>query len=344
MSATAAVNPAINAAVAAASAPSRPAAAPAPADEDRFDRHLDAARQQKGDAHDQQPARDDAATKAVPAKETGTAKADHKTTPTQTKADEGGGSDAAALAAAMLALIGQAAAPVKPLALVAGAGHAVAKAIGATQANPAGSVALALLGANAAAMPGGKPAIALDTAAAVPMLAKPAEQKEAPVDVAQLANLSAVPANTTASPPTAPTHALEIASPAGTPAFAQELGQHVVWLGQQDIKQARIRLHPEDLGAVDVKVSMNHDRVDVSFAVQHPAAVHAVQQTLPQLDALLAHHGLALGQADVGQRQQQGGTPRGADGGDGIGGVDAAEPVALASTPVSALGLLDTFA
>ena len=49
---------------------------------------------------------------------------------------------------------------------------------------------------------------------------------------------------------------------------------------------------------------MQHSgQVDVTFAAQHPAAVHALQQTLPQLDALLAQHGLSLGQADVGQRQ-----------------------------------------
>ena len=342
MSATAAaVNPTINAAVAAASAPSRPAAAPAPSDEDRFDRHLDAARQQHGEAHDQ-PSQDDTGTHAAPARTQASAKAEHPAKAAETKTDVH--PDDAALAAAMLALIGQAAVPVKPFALAAVAGHAAAKAVAGMQANATGAAALALLGANAAATPAGKPAISLDAGAAVPTLAKPAEQKDMPLDATQLANLSAAPASTSAGVPVAPPHALEIASPAGTPAFAQELGQHVVWLGLQDVKQARIRLHPEDLGALDVKVSVNHDRVDVSFAVQHPAAVHVVQQTLPQLDALLAHHGLALGQADVGQRQQQSGASRGGEGNDGIGGVDAAEPVALASTPVSALGLLDTFA
>lgn len=342
MSATAAaVNPSINAAVAAASAPSRPAAAQASSDEDRFDRHLDAARQQKGEAHDQ-PAQDDAPAHATPAKTPSNAKTEHPAKATETKADAH--PDDASLAAAMLALIGQAAVPAKPFALAAVAGHAAAKAIAGVQAKAAAAGALALLGADTAAAQTAKPAIGLDAAAAIPMLAKPAEQKDAPLDVAQLANLSATPAGTTSNAPVTPAHALEITSPAGTPAFAQELGQHVVWLGLQDVKQARIRLHPEDLGALDVKVSMNHDRVDVSFAVQHPAAVHVVQQTLPQLDALLAHHGLSLGQTDVGQRQQQGATSRGSEGSDGIGGIDAAEPVALASTPVSALGLLDTFA
>lgn len=153
--------------------------------------------------------------------------------------------------------------------------------------------------------------------------------------------------------PTAPAlpaaHALTMQSSAGTPAFAQELGQQVAWLGGQDIKQARIRLHPEDLGQLDVKVSVKQDHVDVSFIAQHPQAVHAVQQTLGQLDTLLAHHGLSLGHAEVGQggrgnESGQGasssGTGRAADDPSAEGGGIAA----VAAPLIKAIGLLDTFA
>lgn len=149
-------------------------------------------------------------------------------------------------------------------------------------------------------------------------------------------------ANTAVMPP----HALHIASPAGSPAFAQELGQQVAWLGSQDIRQAKIRLHPEELGQVDVSVRVQRGgQVDVSFAAQHPAAVHALQQTLPQLDALLAQHGLSLGQAQVGQQSSGGDGSRGGTSSFGSDGADpdGDEPVAAPVT-VSALGLLDTFA
>jgi len=333
---TAAVNP-----VQPTPTPAGPAAEPASrADESRFDRHLDAARQQHGEAKDK-AAQDEGKHEAASAKassktETGQQK------PAEAPAKDEANPDAAALAAAMLALIGQAA-PAKPLAAAGMVAHAANKSItgGSDARTPAAMVLLANTAATAAA---GKPAINLDANALAPMLAKPAEQKDAPIDVAQLGSLSANPMPAPdAATGVAPAHNLTVASPAGTPAFAQELGQHVVWLGLQEVKQARIRLHPEDLGAMDVKVSMNHDRVDVSFAVQHPAAVHAVQQTLPQLDALLAQHGLALGQADVGQRQQQGEGGRGGEATGAIGEVDA-EPAVMASVPVAALGMLDTFA
>ncbi|UGB38785.1 flagellar hook-length control protein FliK [Frateuria soli] len=332
---TAAVNP-----VQPTPPPARPAAEPASgADEGRFDRHLDAARQRHGQAQDT-PAQDDGKHAAPAARDPAKTEASPPA-PTEASAKDEGDADAAALAAAMLALIGQAA-PAKPLAAAGMVAHAANKSVvaGTGAGTPA---AMVLLANTAATVAAARPAIAVDARALGPMIARPAEQKDAPIDLAQLGSLSANPMPAPGAATTiAPAHALSVASPAGTPAFAQELGQQVVWLGQQDVKQARIRLHPEDLGAVDVKVSMNHDRVDVSFAVQHPSAVHVVQQTLPQLDALLAQHGLALGQADVGQRQQQGEGGRTGEPG-AIGEVEA-EPAVMAHTPVAALGMLDTFA
>ncbi|WP_114239970.1 flagellar hook-length control protein FliK [Dyella sp. C9] len=147
----------------------------------------------------------------------------------------------------------------------------------------------------------------------------------------------------------APAHALAMQSSVGTPAFAQELGQQVAWLGGQEIKQARITLHPEDLGPLDVKVSVQQTHVDVSFIAQHPNAVHAVQQTLSQLDSMLAHHGLTLGQAQVGQGssgqntsdgQASAGSANSADGQ----ASDSGDLASVAAPVVQAVGLLDMFA
>ena len=108
-------------------------------------------------------------------------------------------------------------------------------------------------------------------------------------------------------------HSLNINASVTSPSFSQELGQQVTWLGGQDIKQAQIRLNPQELGPLDVKVSVEHGRVDVVFSAQHPVAVAAVQQSLDQLNQMLGGHGLSLGQATVGQQtaQQQFGSSQG---------------------------------
>lgn len=104
---------------------------------------------------------------------------------------------------------------------------------------------------------------------------------------------------------TGATHSLAMNSPAGSSSFAKELGQQITWLSGQDVKQAQIRLHPQDLGPLDVKVSVEHGRVDVSFMTQHPDATAAVQQSLGQLHQMLGGQGLSLGHATVGQHAQQ---------------------------------------
>jgi flagellar hook-length control protein FliK len=165
-------------------------------------------------------------------------------------------------------------------------------------------------------------------------LAAPQQQAQAPLS--------------TATTPTA--HVLTMQSSVDSPSFGQELSQQVTWLGGQDVKEARIRLHPEDMGELDVKVSVKQDHVDVAFIAQHPQAVHAVQQTLSQLDSMLAHHGLSLGQTMVGQgntgngSSQSGSSGNSANGGEGA-LAEGVEALASVAAPVSkVVGLVDMFA
>ncbi|MGB5938018.1 MAG: flagellar hook-length control protein FliK [Rhodanobacter sp.] len=250
--------------------------------------------------------------------------------------DEPDDQPAVAVAGAMLALLGSSvAAALQPVAGKAGAAAEAGKAVDAgaavmLQLDPAGGPGAARSNVLPSAdMPG--MAHAEPSAAAI--------GKEAPEGHGLAMALPAPPA---AAAPAVP-HQLQLPSPPGSPAFAQDLGHQVAWLGGQDIKQARIRLHPEELGSLDVSVSVTHGRVDVVFSAQHAAAVPAVQQSLPQLDQMLARHGLSLGHAEVGQhdrgdRRGQGGNT-GAAAGDEIADVHGGMPVTLGK-----VGLLDAFA
>ncbi|NII54208.1 flagellar hook-length control protein FliK [Luteibacter sp. SG786] len=142
----------------------------------------------------------------------------------------------------------------------------------------------------------------------------------------------------------APVMQFQATQPATSPQFAQEFGEQIAWMGSGQVKEARIKLHPEELGSMDVRVSLDGGKVNVAVIAQHPAAVHAVQQTLSQLDSMLAHHGLSLGQADVGQRQAEQGTGGGngsAPGQSGDAGTTGAETV---TTSRVSRGLVDEVA
>ncbi len=151
-----------------------------------------------------------------------------------------------------------------------------------------------------------------------------------------------------APPPQAGSPALppqvQVLAPVGTPAFAAELNQQITWFATQDIKQARIRLHPEELGMVDLKITVQHGTVDVAFTAQHPGAVLALQQSLPQLDQMLAQQGLSLGHSEVSQHGREDAPGQGRrNGGGGDGGVDEVSGIGAVAVTRS-LNLLDAFA
>jgi len=252
--------------------------------------------------------------------------------------------DGNALAAAVLAMLGQG---VAAQAKIAGAGQGQTVSAdagkGGAQRGLPGLVMDAAKDAGAAAP---VPSTGVDAGALLAAAsASPAPETHKSAEPGNVEALAAPMTLHAPAPNAAPAaHSLKMDAPAGSPGFAQELGQQVAWLGGQEIKQARIRLRPEELGQLDVKVSVaEHGRVDVSFTAQHPAAVTAVQQTLGQLDLMLAGHGLSLGQAQVGQ--QSAGERGAGHAGEPQDALAAeADPVEGVGARTVAVGLLDTFA
>jgi flagellar hook-length control protein FliK len=183
---------------------------------------------------------------------------------------------ASAMAGAMLVLLGSSVAGLPPVAGGAGAVAGALAQAGKTVASDARTAAMLQLGAagSLAAAPVNTVPVAASMLAmahaALP--ASTAADKDSSEGRGLAAALSAPPA--VAAAPVA-AHQLQLPSPPGSQSFAQDLGQQVAWLGGQDIKQARIRLHPEELGSLDVSVSVTQGRVDVVFSAQHPAAVSA---------------------------------------------------------------------
>lgn len=167
----------------------------------------------------------------------------------------------------------------------------------------------------------------------------------APDDLlAHLAQLAGSHAAATPAQAPPPAQLMMQAAP-GQPQFAQEAAQHVAWLAGQNIQRAEIQLNPRRLGPIQVEITTHHDRVDVSFAVQHPQTVHALQQTLPQLHDMLAQQGLNLGNASVGQQShgQPHATPAHRAGGDTAVAEPESQPT-LHRVRIATPGRVDDFA
>ncbi|WP_313172142.1 flagellar hook-length control protein FliK [Stenotrophomonas sp.] len=101
--------------------------------------------------------------------------------------------------------------------------------------------------------------------------------------------------------------ASSISAPTPTPDlnsgdFDEAIGARVGWLAEQKIGHAHIRINPENMGQIDVKLQLDGDRVHASFSSAHADVRHALESSLPRLREMLGEQGLQLSHADVGQQ------------------------------------------
>ncbi len=131
--------------------------------------------------------------------------------------------------------------------------------------------------------------------------------------------------------------------------FEDGFGSRIAWLADQKIGHAEIRVTPDHLGTIDVRLQLDGNRVNAEFNSAQAEVRHALESSLPRLRDMLGQQGLQLGHADVGQRQsgQQPGSngPPTATGGGNDGG-DIATHAGWTPGPTvrAARGLLDEYA
>lgn len=87
------------------------------------------------------------------------------------------------------------------------------------------------------------------------------------------------------------------------PNAATQLKERVMYQVNQKIQSADIRLTPEDLGSVQIKINLQQEQLSVQFVVQQSAAKEALEQQMPRLKELLQEQGMALTDGQVHQQQ-----------------------------------------
>lgn len=184
-------------------------------------------------------------------------------------------------------------------------------------------------------------------AAAVPEnLAKTADADAAPAAVdskgsslpTQLHSLAAhAQAATDPEPPR------ELRAPVGTHAWTRQLNDELAWMMQQGRDAASLKLSPEHLGPLEVRISMQDSGASVWFGASHADTRAALEQALPKLREMFASQGLALADAGVfkeAPRQQQ----RSSSFNSNAAGNEVATEVTSTRRATAGLRLLDTYA
>lgn len=85
-----------------------------------------------------------------------------------------------------------------------------------------------------------------------------------------------------------------------SPQFGDAFGGHVTWLAEQRVGEAQIRVSPDDLGPIDIRLRFEGDRVHAEFGSAHAEVRAAIETHLPRLRELLGTQGLELSGAGVG--------------------------------------------
>lgn len=104
-------------------------------------------------------------------------------------------------------------------------------------------------------------------------------------------------AELTATP--GPSESLNMTAARWGDALANRLG----WMIDSDLGEARIRLNPPELGALDVKISMVEEKAFVQLFASEPAAKDLLESALPKLRELLGAGGIELADASVNDRK-----------------------------------------
>ncbi|WP_380691810.1 flagellar hook-length control protein FliK [Serratia marcescens] len=163
---------------------------------------------------------------------------------------------------------------------------------------------------------------------------------------------------------TAPASALVTAPPApqlnaqlGSPEWQQALNQQVLMFHRNGQQSAELRLHPQELGALQITLKLDDQQAQLHIASAHGQVRAAVEAAMPQLRHALAESGINLGQSSVGgestphwqQAQQQASNGQGRSsyaehhGADGAAAEGVSAPAAL-QRMASAVNGVDIFA
>lgn len=92
--------------------------------------------------------------------------------------------------------------------------------------------------------------------------------------------------------------AAQLQSPVGSAQWGDELGLRLNLMAERGQHSASLRLSPEHLGPLEIRIAVQDDKASVWFGAAHADTRAAIEQALPRLRELFVSQGLTL--ADTG--------------------------------------------
>ncbi|ALX95622.1 hypothetical protein AV650_19630 [Serratia fonticola] len=108
--------------------------------------------------------------------------------------------------------------------------------------------------------------------------------------------IASQPVSATVSAPATP----QLNAQLGSQEWQQALSQQVLMFHRNGQQSAELRLHPQELGALQITLKLDDNQAQLHIASAHGQVRAAVEAALPHLRHALAESGINLGQSSVG--------------------------------------------
>jgi hypothetical protein len=94
---------------------------------------------------------------------------------------------------------------------------------------------------------------------------------------------------------------LSVDSPVNSARWSGDLGKNIQWMMNQSINGAQMRLNPQQLGPIEIRLQMENGQATVAFTAQHAATREAIDAAIPRLREMLIEQDVNLVDVNVSQ-------------------------------------------
>lgn len=93
---------------------------------------------------------------------------------------------------------------------------------------------------------------------------------------------------------------IEIPVQLNHPEWADQLSEQIIWLGQQEIKSALIKINPEELGPIEMHIKVIKNTASLSINSHSSEVCEILDQSMPRLKEMMSEQGLQLSDVQIG--------------------------------------------
>lgn len=102
---------------------------------------------------------------------------------------------------------------------------------------------------------------------------------------------------------------LRLATPVTAPEFVPHVGAEIALLARNGVQEARVHLHPQELGPISVQITLEGQAAQVHLAVESAQTRQILETAMPTLAGALRDAGLTLTGGGVFEQSRQGARP-----------------------------------